>query len=208
MGNTDRVIRYLRSKAARGGCDECLVKKTGIRTRVEVAEACRQLANDGALVRKKGRCPLGGHTRVLSTLAPQARSRRSGRPKNGPTSRRATSGGRSRTAARPPSTGVGIEAAWRYVDRFCRALWIKHLEPDPPPSLAELITVLRDRGCLPAHEANMMHTIRALRNFVVHENVDFGPHETAIACAALEIVRAWAEQRERGPWRQTLEMCA
>ena len=103
---------------------------------------------------------------------------------------------------------LGIEGAWRYVDRFCRALGVKHLESDPPTSLAELITTLRGRELLPAHEANMMHTIRALRNLVVHENLDFGEHETAIARAAWEIVRTWAEQREREAWRLTLKMCA
>ena len=67
---------------------------------------------------------------------------------------------------------------------------------------------MRGRELLPAHEANMMHTIRALRNLVVHENLDFGEHETAIARAAWEIVRTWAEQREREAWRLTLKMCA
>ena len=207
MSNTDRVLKYLRSKPARGGCDYCLARKTGIRARPKVTEACRRLAAEGTLVRKKGKCPLGGHTRVLNTLA-QATSRRRGRPKAGPASRRATGGGRTRTPAPPASAALGIEGAWRYVDRFCRALWVKHLKSEPPTSLAELITTLRDRELLPAHEANMMHTIRALRNLVVHENLDFGDHETAIARAAWEIVRAWAEQREREAWRLALKMCA
>ena len=205
MSNTDRVLKYLRSNPARGGCDDCIARKTGIRARPKVAEACRQLAAEGTLVRKKGKCPLGGHTRVLNTLASQAASRARGRLKAGPTSRRATGGERKRA---PASVALGIEGAWRYVDRFCRALWVKHLKSEPPSSLAELITTLRDRELVPAHEANMMHTIRALRNLVVHENLDFGDHETTIARAAWEIVRAWAEQREREAWRLTLKMCA
>ena len=208
MSHTDRVLKYLRSKSARGGCDDCLARKTGIRARPKVAEACRRLAAEGTLVRKKGKCPLGGHTRVLNTLAPQAASRRRGRLKAGSASRRATGGGRTRTPAPPASAALGIEGAWRYVDRFCRALWVKHLKSEPPTSLAEMITTLRNRELLPAHEANMMHTIRALRNLVVHENLDFGDHETAIARAAWEIVRTWAEQREREAWRLTLKMCA
>ena len=208
MSTTDRVLTYLRSNAARGGCDDCLARKTGIRARPKVAEACRQLATEGTLVRKKGKCPLGDHTRVLNTLAPQAASGRRGRLKSGPASRRTSGGGRTRAPTPPASAGLGIEGAWRYVDRFCRALWVKHLESDPPTSLAELITTLRGRELLPAHEANMMHTIRALRNLVVHENLDFGEHETAIARAAWEIVRTWAEQREREAWRLTLKMCA
>ena len=205
MSNTDRVLKYLRSTPARGGCDDCIARKTGIRARPKVAEACRRLAAEGTLVRKKGKCPLGGHTRVLNTLAPQAGSRGRGRLKASPASRRAAGGVRARS---PASAALGIEGAWRYVDRFCRALWVKHLKSEPPSSLAELITTLRDRELVPAHEANMMHTIRALRNLVVHENLDFGDHETAIARAAWEIVRVWAEKREREAWRLTLKMCA
>ncbi len=208
MSNTDRVLKYLRSKPARGGCDDCLARKTGMRARPKVAEACRRLTAEGTLVRKKGKCPLCGHTRVLNSLAPQPMSSRRGRLKAGPVTRRATGGGRTRTPAPPASAALGIEGAWRYVDRFCRALWVQHRKSEPPTSLAELITTLRDQELLPAHEANMMHTIRALRNLVVHENLDFGDHETAIARAAWEIVRAWAEQREREAWRLTLKMCA
>ncbi len=208
MTYADRVLEYLRSKSARGGCDDCLARKTGIRARPKVAEACRRLAAEGTLVRKKGKCPLGDHTRVLNTLAPKVASKRSGRLRAGRASRPADAVGRTRTPAPPAPAALGIEEAWRYVDRFCRALWVKHLDAEPPISLAESITTLRDRELLPAHEANMMHTIRALRNLVVHENLDFGEHETAIARAAWEIVRAWAEQREREAWHLTLKMCA
>ena len=106
------------------------------------------------------------------------------------------------------SPRLSIQEAWRYVDRLCRALWVKHIDPDPPSSLAELITMLRDRNFMPAHEANMMHTIRSLRNTVVHEDHDFGDAETTIARAAWEIVRTWAERREAEAWRLTLRMCA
>ena len=208
MSDAERVIKYLRSKPAQGACDACLARETGIRTRPPVAQACRRLAADGTLVRKKGRCSLGGHARVLNFLAPQTASVRSRRPKAEPAARKAVGGGRTRVPASPASTTLGIEDAWRYVDRFCRSLWLKHLESEPPTSLAELITILRDREFLPAHQANMMHTIRALRNFVVHENLDFGDHETTIARAAWEIVRSWAEKREREPWRKTLQVCA
>jgi hypothetical protein len=112
---------------------------------------------------------------------------------------------RKKTAAVPKD--LGIEEAWRYIDRFCRALWVKHLQTDPPGSLAEAITALRDRQLIPVHEAGMMHTIRAMRNQLVHEDVVFGEHETTIARAAWQIVRAWADDREREAWRLTLSMC-
>jgi len=106
------------------------------------------------------------------------------------------------------SANLSIEDAWRYVDRFCRALWVKRLKSEPPQSLAEAITSLREKELIPTHEAGMMHTIRALRNHVVHENLDFGAYEITIARTAWEIVRAWAERQEREAWRLTLEMCA
>jgi hypothetical protein len=74
----------------------------------------------------------------------------------------------------------GIEEAWRYIDRFCRALWVKHMQSD---------------------------NIRALRNLLVHEDVIFGEHETTIARAAWLIVGAWADKHEREAWRLTLSMC-
>ncbi len=114
---------------------------------------------------------------------------------------------RTRKAA-SASANLTIEDAWRYVDRFCRALWVGHLEAEPPQSLAEAITSLRDQELIPPHEAGMMHTIRSLRNLVVHENLEFGEYEITIARTAWEIVRTWAERHERKAWRLTLERCA
>ena len=105
------------------------------------------------------------------------------------------------------SVDLSIEEAWRYVDRFGRALWNKHMDDETPSSLAQIIIALRDEERLPPHEANMMHTIRSLRNMVVHEDVNFGEHENAIARAAWEIIRAWAERRERNLWDATSTMC-
>ncbi|TDJ07346.1 MAG: DUF4145 domain-containing protein [Deltaproteobacteria bacterium] len=106
------------------------------------------------------------------------------------------------------SADLTIEDAWRYVDRFCRALWMEHMEEEPPHSLAQMITQLRDQELIPAHEAGMMHTIRAMRNHVVHENLEFGEYELTIARSAWEIVRTWAERQARKAWRLTLQMCA
>jgi hypothetical protein len=102
---------------------------------------------------------------------------------------------------------LGIEEAWRYIDRFCRALWVEHMHTDPPGSLAEAITAMRDQGLVPAHEAGMMHNIRAMRNMLVHEDVVFGEHETTIARAAWQIVRAWAVECEPEAWHLVSSMC-
>ncbi|MHC4447233.1 MAG: hypothetical protein ACYSXF_05565, partial [Planctomycetota bacterium] len=61
MSDADRVIEYLESihsgasggGGASGGCDDCLARKTGIRSRQRVAQLCRELAKAGVLVRKK-----------------------------------------------------------------------------------------------------------------------------------------------------------
>ncbi|MHC4108625.1 MAG: DUF4145 domain-containing protein [Planctomycetota bacterium] len=211
MSDADRVIEYLESihsgasggggGGASGGCDDCLARKTGIRSRQRVAQICRELAKAGVLVRKKRKCSLGDHTKTVNV--PVVKRGRKGRP--GPT------GGtrRSPPTTRPPTpSALGIEEVWRYVDRFCRAFWVKHMEGDPPSSLAEIITTLRDEELLPGHEANMMHTIRSLRNMLVHENVAFGNHETTIARAAWQIIAEWAEQREGDLWRLTINVCA
>ncbi|MHC4080754.1 MAG: DUF4145 domain-containing protein [Planctomycetota bacterium] len=124
-----------------------------------------------------------------------------------PTRTTATRKKKSTRKASPAPASLSIEEAWRYIDRFCRALWVKHMETNPPGSLAEAITALRDQELVPVHEAGMMHTIRALRNLLVHEDVVFGDHETTIARAAWEIVRAWGEKHEREAWRLTMNMC-
>jgi hypothetical protein len=191
MTESDLVVQFLETISDRRCCDDCLVKKTQIRPRSQLSRLCRELADQGRLTRKRGKCPLGNHTKMLNTLAASparaTATKRSGKPI-------------------APST-LGIEDAWRYVDRFCRAIWVKHLGDDTPSSLAEAITALRDEELVPAHEANMMHTIRSLRNMVVHEDVNFGEHENAIAQAAWEIIRAWAERRERQLWTATTTMC-
>ncbi len=186
MNESDLVVELLKTIPTRRCCDACLSRRTGIRPSRQVNQVCRRLVDLGKLVREKGKCPLGSHTRVLNTL----------------TARRST-----RTTTPAGSAGLGIEEAWRYVDRFCRALWNTHLDTGSPASLAEAITALRDEQIIPAHEANMMHTIRSLRNMVVHEDVDFGDHENAIARAAWEIIRAWGERHERALWRATMTMC-
>jgi hypothetical protein len=189
MTESDLVVQCLEAIPDRRCCDDCLVKKTRIRPRSQLSRLCRELAEKGELTRKRGKCPLGDHTKMLNTLAAQpARAAR-------------------RTVKSAPADTLGIEDAWRYIDRFCRAIWVKHLGNDTPSSLAEAITALRDEELVPPHEANMMHTIRSLRNMVVHEDVNFGEHENAIARAAWEIIRAWAERRERNLWNATSTMC-
>jgi hypothetical protein len=186
MSQTDRIVECLESLTPKGCCDDCLSRKTRIKPRKTVSQICSTLAAEGKLVRKRGKCPLGDHTKMLNTL----------------------SGRRAATGSDAPATGdLTIEEAWRYVDRFCRGLWNKELKTETPSSLADIITTLRDEELVPAHEANMMHTIRSLRNMVVHENPGFGALENTIAQAAWVIVRKWAQEREAELWRLTTTVC-
>ena len=79
----------------------------------------------------------------------------------------------------------------------------RHKLPNGKNGLAAVISALSDRGVVPMHEANMMHTIRGLRNAYVHEHFPMGTRETAIAQAAWDIIREWAELHEGELWRLT-----
>ncbi len=109
---------------------------------------------------------------------------------------------------RPSRSGLSVEGAWRCVDRLCRAVWPRHHDDPPPQSLADLITTLRDEEVIPANEANMMHTIRSLRNLVVHESLEAGDHETTVAQAAWANVERWAQKQERQAWKAASAACS
>ena len=119
MTESDLVVQCLEAIPERRCCDDCLVKKTQVRPRSQLSRLCRELAEQGRLTRKRGKCPLGNHTKMLNTLAASPA--------------RATASKRS--VKTPTPAALGIEDAWRYVDRFCRAVWIKHLGDDTPSSL-------------------------------------------------------------------------
>ncbi len=89
------------------------------------------------------------------------------------------------------------------LDRFCTGLWEKRGSGQKPDGLAALIAELSDRGAIPMHQANMMHTVRALRNAYVHDHIRIGPREAAVLDGAWGIIHDWAEGCERGLWRRT-----
>ena len=125
MSQTDLVLECLESLSPAGCCDDCLSKKTRIKPRKTISQLCRALVAEGRLVRKRGKCPSGNHTKMLNTLAG------------------------SRAATKSASTSpddLSIEEAWRYVDRFCRGLWNKEMKTESPSSLADAITTLRDEA--------------------------------------------------------------
>ena len=89
------------------------------------------------------------------------------------------------------------------LDRFCIELWEKRGSGAKPEGLAALIGELSDRGAIPVHQANMMHTVRALRNTYVHDHIRIGPREAAVLENAWGIIQEWAEGCEGKLWRRT-----
>jgi uncharacterized protein YutE (UPF0331/DUF86 family) len=98
---------------------------------------------------------------------------------------------------------LSIEALCNHLDRFCRALQ-ENPESNPRMGLAALISELRDQEIIPGHPANMMHTIRGLRNAYVHEHIEMRKVERAVANGAWAIIAEWAERHHPEKWRLTM----
>ncbi len=99
---------------------------------------------------------------------------------------------------------IEIESLYCHLDRFCKALFYNKKSVKESGNLTVLISELCDLGFIPPHEANMMHTIRKLRNTYVHEHISMGPNEIAIALGAWGIIKGWAESFEPEIWQQAM----
>jgi hypothetical protein len=185
MTNAERILEALESVAG-GCCDDCLSRRSRVTPRQQVNQVCRRLENAGALSREETACAVCGARKTVSSLA--------GRPRPRRPSRAAATDVRSHA----PSP----EEMRNHLDRFCSDLWEKRGDGPKPDSLAALIGGLSDRGAIPMHQANMMHTIRGLRNAYVHDHIPLGPREAAVLENAWGIVREWAEDREGKLWRR------
>ena len=158
----------------------------------QVNQLCNRLAEKGLIRRDKGICPRDVHRKKKLinsvSIAPSL-----------PT---ISSTGASVLGVL--ERGVNICDAWRHVDRFCKAVWPKYFKKDVPLRLADLISALRDedKHIVPSHVAIMMHTIRVLRNEIVHEDGPYGIREQTIVSMAYAIVAEWAETNEGDFWRQ------
>jgi hypothetical protein len=70
-------------------------------------------------------------------------------------------------------------------------------EPKSERSLYQWINDLQAKGVIPRPVADMMHTIRTLRNNVAHSNHLFNTHDrTVLQSAWLSVQKWWAQKRE------------
>lgn len=73
---------------------------------------------------------------------------------------------------------------------------LQNLEPKAGRELSEWISDVQRKNLVPRPIADMMHTIRKIRNSVVHSNYSFGKHERAVLDSAWLTVKEWWEQRQ------------
>jgi hypothetical protein len=195
MSNAETILEFL-ERFSEGVCDDCISHETGVEPRQQVYQICRRLEQRDTITRRKYCCALCGHTKTVNLL---------GRVASAPevaTPRRAAQLPREESRI-CEAEAVSIEALWKQLDRFCKALVERQKIPNGKNGLAALISLLADRGAVPLHLANMMHTIRGLRNAYVHDDTPMGKRETVIAQTAWDIIREWAESREGELWRRT-----
>lgn len=195
MSNAETILEFL-ERFPKGVCDDCISRETRVEPRQQVNQICRQLEQRETTTRCKDRCALCGHTKTLTIIrrgasAPEVAAR----PRSAQASREASTVYQSGAAS--------IETLWKHLDRFCKALGNKHKISNGKNGLAALISAITDHGAVPMHQANMMHTIRALRNAYVHDGIPMDRRETVIAQAAWDIIREWAESHEGELWRRT-----
>jgi hypothetical protein len=185
MTNAERILEAL-EKATGGCCDDCLSRRSRVEPRQQVNQVCRRLEKAGALTRGEGRCAACKATKTVSVLGGTSHPRRQSRA----------------SSADGGSPAPSPEEMRNQLDRFCSDLWEKRGSGPKPDSLAALIGGLSDSGAIPMHQANMMHTIRGLRNVYVHDHIRLGPREAAVLENAWGIIRDWAEDREGKVWRR------
>jgi len=185
MTNAERILKAL-EKVGGGCCDTCLSRRSRVAARQQVNQICRRLEDAGTITRGETTCGVCGAAKTVSVLANTSHQRRKPRP-----------------SAADVSHSPSPEEMRNQLDRFCTGLWEKRGSGQKPDGLAALIAELSDRGAIPMHQANMMHTVRALRNAYVHDHIRIGPREAAVLDGAWGIIHDWAEGCERGLWRRT-----
>jgi hypothetical protein len=192
MTNTDQIIEFLEEQE-RGMCDDCLSDRLRITPRQQVNAICRRLQSDGLISRSKKICPSCSSIKLINCLGAAQPSRPRPHRREAPSQR-----GPSAPAVVVPS----IEEIRNHIIRFCRELWRATARAEVP-SGASVISALRDKGTVPAHEANMMHTLCALRNCYSYEQLAMGPKEMAVVQGAWSIVEDWASSVHGDLWHPT-----
>jgi len=195
MSNAETILEFL-ERFPEGVCDDCISRETGVKPRQQVNQICRQRERRETIKRRKDRCALCRQTKTVNVIRRGASA-----PEVAIPARTAQGPGDASTVYQ--AEAASIEALWKHLDRFCKALVDKHRISNGKKGLAVLISTLTDRGAVPMHQANMMHTIRGLRNAYVHDDMPMGKRETLIAQAAWDIIREWGESHEEELWRRS-----
>ena len=195
MANTDQIIEYL-EEHEQAICDDCLSEILHITPRQQVNAICRRLQSDGLILRSQGICPSCQRGKLTNRL-------QAGRPLNDQVKALAETRlvpQASRTLASP--TVRNIEEIRTHIVRFCRELWKAKTRGEPAHG-AGVISALRDKGIVPAHPANMMLTLCALRNCYSYEQLSLGANEMSVIQGAWSIVESWASSSYSDLWQRT-----
>lgn len=185
MTHLSRILEHLEDIAPAGNCDDCLSEALRIRPRQTVNLICRPLGEAGRIIRDRIVCPACGSIKLVNR-------HRTGTGFAPPTVATPPRPANASTSPGKPQQ-VNIEEARTAVVRLALAVWRRHFTEDPPRGAAALFVQLRNEAVLPTHIANMMHTISALRNVHVYEELSLDANAMTIAAAAIATINEWAK---------------
>lgn len=125
------------------------------------------------------------------------------RPSNTTTPRRTNLVEPSPTSS---ASQIDIHQLYGHLARFCEGLWKRQQKAPTPSDFASLISGLQRQNLVPAVEAGMMHTVRTVRNSLVHDHRRLGPREIRVITAAWEVITQWAQREHVGLWKGTRDL--
>jgi hypothetical protein len=196
VGNTELVLELLESRSPQPLCDDCISAATGIEPRQQVNQITRRLSDRGLTRRDQLTCVECRRSKKCSVLLETSPDVVPARVAEPPVASVAAP-----ARAMPPTPP--INEMRDHIVRFCRGIAARSLPEAKEYGPTRLITALRDADYLPAHQANMMLTLCALRNSYSYDKISLGPREMAVAEAAWAIVKDWALTNHDATWRLT-----
>ncbi len=176
MTNLDKILECLEFISPKASCDDHLSELSGVKPRQQVRQIAEKLKGRDLILRQQGVCDFHESNRPLLV---------------------------SSYCVSPEIVleDFPIERCQNQLDFFLKRYLASLRSTQPPNSLAGLISALAEEGDLPRHQANMMHTIRGLRNVFVHEHLALGQREVAIASNAWGIISDWGASTVPDLWR-------
>lgn len=170
MDNSDIILEYLEENRPSEYCDDCISDQLGIKPRQQVNQICNRLLSQSMIKRSKGLCALCHGRKLVNAF--------------------------NQLLTAPSDSQIDIEKLRTQIVHMCHELWKREKAKGVPKrGIAALINALQDENLLPRHQANMMHTLRCLRNVYVYEQIEMGPNEKSVAEGAWAIISEWWESR-------------